>query len=269
MLDASGDLRVGLAGAGIVITRPKEQARRFTKMVENAGGRAILFPVIEIEDTDHPELLAAALRDLARYDLAIFVSTNAVKRVVLRLSGGFPAELRIAAIGLSSKRELERAGLGYIIAPSAGANSEVLLALPDMTEIKGKRIVIFRGNGGRDLLRDTLIKRGAVVEYVECYRRVKPTTSDVSVLFKAWKQNAVAAISVTSVEGLRNLVDMVGEIGKSGLQRTPMFVPHERIAKEARVLRIREVIVTGIEDEEMLGAIEKRYAHCSPPLLDA
>jgi uroporphyrinogen-III synthase len=260
--DARNDVTTTLAGASVVITRSKEQARHFAKMVEDVGGRAILFPVIEIEETDSPELLAAALGDLARYDLAIFVSTNAVKHVIPRLSGGFPTKLKVAAIGLSTKRELEGAGLSNIIAPVSGADSESLLELSEMTEVRGKRIVIFRGNGGRDVLRDTLIKRGAVVEYVECYRRVKPTTSDVSILLKAWKQKSVAAIAVTSVEGLRNLVDIVGEIAKEELQKTPMFVPHERIAKEARALKVHEVIVAGIGDEKMLDAIAKRYAHC-------
>ena len=82
-----------------------------------------------------------------------------------------------------------------------GFDSEALLALPEMRDLAGKRVVIFRGDGGRELLGDTLIARGAIVEYAECYRRSKPT-SDAAVLLRLWARDEVLGIVITSSEGL-------------------------------------------------------------------
>ena len=93
----------------------------------------------------------------------------------------------------------------------------------------------------------------------ECYRRVK-SDIDPSILFYEWRSGRLDAISVTSVEGLRNLVDILGEQGNQKLKATPLFVPHQRIAGEAAKLGIAEVIVTGSGDETMLVAMITRFS---------
>ena len=91
--------------------------------------------------------------------------------------------------------------------------------------------MIFRGDGGRELLGDTLRARGATVDYVECYRRARPA-ADAGPLVRALERGEIDAVVVSSSEGLRNLFDMVGEAGRQRLQRTPLFAPHARIAGE-------------------------------------
>ena len=230
-----------LHGRGILITRPREQAQGLAKLVEAAGGRAILFPAIEIQDVP--------LRKLAEFDLAIFVSPTAVKRALAAMK--WPPRAKAAALGRGTQRELERHGIKGIIAPDAGADSEALLAVPELQRVAGRRIVILRGEGGRSLLGDTLAARGAQVEYAECYRRVRPQT-DSGPLLTAFAKGAVHAVTVSSAEGLENLFEMLGAPGREHLKKTPLFVPHPRIAAEAKRLGLGEARVGGASDQEML-----------------
>ena len=241
---------MNLRGRGILITRPREQAQGLAKLVEAAGGRAILFPAIEIQDVP--------LRKLAEFDLAIFVSPTAVKRALAAMK--WPQRAQAAALGRGTQRELERHGIKGIIAPDSGADSEALLAVPQLRRVAGRRIVILRGEGGRSLLGDTLAARGARVEYAECYRRVRPQ-SDSASLLTAFAEGAVHAVTVSSAEGLENLFEMLGAAGREHLRKTPLFVPHRRVAAEARRLGLGEANVGGASDEEML---ERLVAYFRP-----
>lgn len=228
-----------LRGRGILVTRPREQAALLAGLIAQAGGRTHLFPAIEIEDLPAP----AALERLREFDLAIFVSPTAVAKVMPHVPA-WPAALRAAAVGAGTRRELERRGITAVISPSGGADSEALLALSEMQQMAGRRVVIFRGEGGRALLGDTLAQRGARVEYAACYRRKCPKSS-----VQTWKTGEIDAVTVSSAEGLANLFAM---LDTAFLQATPLFVPHPRIADEARARAVREVLVAGPSDDDML-----------------
>lgn len=235
-----------LQGRGIVVTRPREQAQGLARLIEQAGGRAHLFPAIEIEDLAAP----AALGRLDQFDLAVFISPTAVDKVMHHVRA-WPRQLRVAAVGSGTRRELESRGIAGVIAPQGGADSEALLALPELHRVTGKRIVIFRGEGGRALLGDGLAARGARIEYAACYLRTRPR-ADPGPLHEAWKRGEVAAVTVSSAQGLANLFDM---LDPDFLKATPLFVPHPRIADEARGRSVREVVVAGPTDEEMLDRL--------------
>jgi len=120
-----------------------------------------------------------------------------------------------------------------------------------MRDVKGLRVAIFRGEGGREVLAYGLRERGASVDYVECYRRVRPR-SDPAPLLAAWRRGALQAFTVSSAESLRKLFAML-EGGP--LAELPLFVPHERVAAEARRLGAREALVAGPGDDEMAAAL--------------
>ena len=189
-----------LQGRGIVITRPAGQAERLASLVEAAGGRAIRFPAIEIEP------LAGVALPPGDFDLVIFVSPTAVQCAAGRMKD---AGVRVAATGSGTRRELEALGFRDVLAPQEGADSEALLALPGLQDVAGKRILIVRGEGGRELLAETLGARGARTEYLECYRRVLPR-ADIAPLISAWDRGEVDAVTASSSEGLDNLVALLG-----------------------------------------------------------
>jgi uroporphyrinogen-III synthase len=228
-----------LAGREILVTRPREQAARLARLIEGAGGRAQLFPAIVIEDVAAP----AALARLREFDLAIFVSPTAVAKALAQV-GTWPRALRVAAVGAGTRRELEKHGIAEVIAPRSGADSEALLAMPELADVDGYRIAILRGDGGRALLGETFVERGAQVEYITCYRRLMPKPPS-----RPWQAGELAAVTVSSSQGLDNLFAV---LDPAVLRATPLFVPHPRIAERARALAAREVVLAGHSDAEML-----------------
>ena len=111
----------------------------------------------------------------------------------------------------------------------------------------GKRVLIIRGDDGRALLGASLAARGARVEYAECYRRVRPEL-DPAPLLAAWRRGEVAAVIALSAQALANFVDLT----QGQLAATPLFVPHERIARRARALGVREIVVAAPGDDAMI-----------------
>ena len=237
-----------LQDRGIVVTRPRELAAALATLISEAGGRPLLFPAIEIA-----ELPGWAAPRLHGGDLAVFVSPTAVHKALPRL-GGLPAGVRAAAVGAGTRRELERHGVRGVLAPSGAADSEALLALPELGDMAGRRVVIFRGEDGRALLGDALESRGALVEHVACYRRLRPQ-GDAGPLVADWPR--VHAVTVSSGEGLDNLTGM---LGLPLLGTRPLFVPHARIARQARDLGLAEVVVAGAGDAEMLERLVAYFA---------
>ena len=244
-----------LAGRSIVITRPLRQAGNLARLIEEAGGQALRYPSIAIEPVRSPAL-DAIIGALASYDLAVFISRNAVEHGLARVREfGVRASLpQAAAVGAGTAKALESAGVEGVAAPAGPADSEALLALPQFQAMEGRRVLVFRGVGGREWLAAALRSRGAVVDYAECYRRGVPAT-DLRPLIADWASGGVDAVTVSSREGLANLAGLLGEAGLAHLRTTPAFVPHARVADEARALGIANVTVAGASDEEMHGAL--------------
>ncbi len=231
-------MTAALAGRGILVTRPAHQAAALAEAIRAAGGEAVVFPALAIEVVPLDE---TAARDLAAADIAIFVSPNAVRFGMAAL-GGLPAGMRVFAVGPGSARALAEAGVGDVAVP-AGQDSEALLAMPQLADVAGRRIVIVRGVGGRPLLADTLAARGADVRYLECYRRCRPR-ADAAPLLARWRAGGIDAVTVASAETLANLGAMLGQSGAPLLAATPLFVPHEKIAAAAREAGIVRAIPT-------------------------
>jgi len=237
---------MSLDGRGVVVTRPRELADSLAGAIARRGGRPMLFPAIAIEELPPP----GALRRVPGFQLVVFVSPSAV-RVALRALGQWPAGVAAAAIGAGTRRELERLGVRDVIAPQGGADSEALLATPELADVAGKQVLIVRGEGGRALLGNTLAARGATVEYAECYRRVRPV-ADAAPLIADWRHGLVHAVTVSSAEGLDNFLAMTADDGRGLLAGMPLFVPHPRIASHARNQGVPEVIVSGPGDDELV-----------------
>ena len=241
-----------LSGLNIVVTRPREQAAGLVQRIEQLGGKPLLFPLLEIAAVSDDRALREQISRLWQTDLAVFISPNAVRYGVaaIRASGDMPASLKIASVGQGSARALRELGIEHIIAPVERFDSESLLALPELQNVAGKRVMIFRGEGGRELLGDTLKARGAQVEYVTCYLRSKPEV-DASALLKALPH----AITVTSSEALGYLWEMLEGQGRGVLRNTPLFAPHARIAGLAREQGWQDVRLTGPGDDGLLSAL--------------
>jgi uroporphyrinogen-III synthase len=246
------------ARRAIVITRPAGEAQRLAALIHEGGGDALICPAIDIADAPDLPALDAVIDALDTFDIAIFISPSAVERAMTRIQSrrALPARLQCAAIGPGGVRALQKFGVREVIAPPRDAvrfDSEALLASDFMQDVHGKQVIIFRGDGGRELLGEALRARGAAVRAVTCYRRVRPSF-DAAGLNAAGVHGEVAAVIITSSEGLRNLCTHLGALAKSWFFDTPLVVPHPRIAAVARELGFTRVVESMTGDEALAAA---------------
>jgi uroporphyrinogen-III synthase len=226
-----------LAGLKVLITRPKELANNLAHLVEKAGGAPVLYPVISIEEPENTEQYCKALDTLSSVDIAIFISPTAVRKTFEHINH-LPATIKVTAIGSSTEKSLNDNNV-LISFQSDGHNSESLLKCPELQSgnISAKKILIFRGEGGRERLANTLKERGALVDYAEMYRRVR--TKNASPL-TADQISKLDIITVTSNEGLQNLFDLAEN--RQALLKLPLLVPGERCEILAKQLGFHNVI---------------------------
>lgn len=231
-----------LSGVTVVVTRPEHQATVLCQSIETLGGLALCLPVIEIRPSSDVEALKAQLKNLSSFQLAIFVSANAVAAVFQNLEPQYcwPSGVAIAAVGQATARAINEHGLSVSLISPEPYNSEALLSISELQILAGQRVIIFRGNGGRDLLGNTLQERGAAVEYAECYQRVMPET-DMSALYRQWDDEKVIPIVVASNESLHNLHAMIDDSYQHFLLRSPIIVVSQRAVALANELGFSKV----------------------------
>ncbi|MDH5600493.1 MAG: uroporphyrinogen-III synthase [Gammaproteobacteria bacterium] len=222
----------------IMITRPAHQSEKLVEGINAAGGDTFLFPTLAIEPIPLSNENFDKVKLINHFHMIIFISPNAVEHGLNYIRGitQLSNEVLLATIGQGSARALEAyLGKKPDIVPDENFNSEGLLATRAMQEVKNKRILIVRGNGGRELLKQTLVQRGALVEYLDAYQRVKPVI-DTHELVLNLQNNQIAAIVITSTESLKNLVDMTPEKVRTQLLQLPLLLINNRLidtAKEA------------------------------------
>ena len=217
-----------LAGVGVLVTRPVAQAGELVAAVEAAGGRSIVFPVIEIAPRS-PQDVASDLAGLSEPDVVIFVSRNAVEHGLAWSGGG-----AIAAVGPATASAIEAAARVVDIRPASGFDSESLLAEPALTDVRGKTIRIIRGSGGRELLATTLRERGAKVDYLEVYTRRMPRYSQAEIdgVTRQLEAGEIDVAVIMSVETFRNLLALLPDSCRRALAKTRLVTPAARVIKE-------------------------------------
>ena len=258
-----------LTGRAIVVTRPAAQAARLCRLVEGAGGEAVAFPTVEILSIwkNNPRLACLGASNLINYQWLIFVSPTAAAEGLVALAAGgtvpaaWPAGVAVAAVGRGTAAALSRGGLAKVVVPEVGADSDALAALPGLqaVAIAGRRVLIVRGEGGREWLADTLRGRGASVDVAECYRRTRPG-ADPAPLVARLVGGGVAGITVHSRGALDNLLALLPAEAQAVVRATPLFASHPRIAEHARATGLQQVVVAGPGDDEMFKGITGFFA---------
>ena len=241
-----------LTGLTVLVTRPAAQCAVLCAEIERQGGSAIAFPAVEIE----PVAVQATVSS-ADYDLVVFVSVNAVEHGARQVARS--ERTRIAAIGRATAAALAAAELAADIVPEAGFTSEALLAHPQLQLTSGARVLIVRGEGGRELLKETFVANGMAVETREVYRRVRPDVdaARVAEVEARWADEGIDVVTATSIETLQNLQALLTERGRQLLSSTTLLVPSRRIVEAAvsAGLRGEAIVAAGADDASMIGAL--------------
>ena len=213
----------------IVITRPAHQAGRLIQKLEAAGANIIPFPLLEIIEPDSSHLLQQQLHNLTGFDTAIFISPNAVTRALTFIDKIQLNSLKIAAVGKKTALSLRKHGISVDYFPQSLFNSEALLALKPMQQVEQQQIIIFRGQGGRDVLRDTLQQRGAWVTYADVYARRCPV-DNITLLKQHYYQHKLDIIVLTSGASLQYLLHLANN--EQWLTQIPLLVGSQRIKQK-------------------------------------
>jgi uroporphyrinogen-III synthase len=270
-----------MAGA-VVITRPLAQARPLAARVAALGRAVELLPLLDIAPLDDTAPLKAALARLAApvpgYALVAFVSPNAIDAAFAYIKQ-WPAGVTLAVLGEGSRSALALHGItpdaADIVSPadSAHSDSEHLLQTLDLAALKGRPVLIIRGESGRELMADGLRAAGAVVDVVPAYRRSVPALTPA---LAATLRRLLAQQNdwiITSSEALRGLCDLLAKLDIQYPVATPdatqqssvvlmqqqhLIVPHARIAETANNLGFSRLTLTGSGDERLLAALQSR-----------
>jgi uroporphyrinogen-III synthase len=250
----------------VVITRPRAQAEPLASRLRGAGFATQVLPLLEIAPLDDDAKLRAALAELAAYALVAFVSPNAIDAAFAHVPH-WPAGVDIAVLGEGSRAALERHGLPAgvrVHCPPNGdpSDSEHLLAALDLAPLRGRKVLIVRGQSGRELMADGFRAAGAEVTTVAAYtRQVPPLTLELRIRLRDLLAQPNTWV-ITSSEALRGLAALAAAAGLpdhvAKLQQQHFFVPHARIALTARELGLPLVTLTASGDEGVFAALQSR-----------
>lgn len=250
-----------LRGLQVLITRPVEQQQDLGDAISSRGGLALLIPLIEIkalQEVSSVQALEHKIRELDKYQLLIFVSSNAVRYAATWINEYWPRlpdDICVIAIGPTTAQVVsEQIGCEAIYS-AAGMSSENLLELAELKHVDGKRIGIFRGQGGRELLADTLSSKGAELDYLEVYQRL-PVDYDAREFCTRLQADSVNVLTVTSMESLARLDSLLAD-NKAELGLLPLLVPSARVAQQAERSGFEHVINTeGADTRSFIAALE-------------
>lgn len=246
-----------LAGKTVVVTRPLAQAKKMCASLELYLASIVHFPVLSITPSNKPNLVKQKLQQLNNYDHIFFISVNAVQyamNLVQEVHMDFNNK-SLAAVGPTTKKALEEYGYQVSVVPSKGFNSEALLEHETLKNISGERILIIRGQGGREHLRQELESRGAMVEYAEVYQRELPKQRNPIDLSQL--PNIDSAVLIYSVESAQNLWSLCSINEQQWLKNATLIVAGSRIASAVGTLGFAKnpIIAENPSDEAMLGAL--------------
>jgi uroporphyrinogen-III synthase len=247
--------QIKLHGLRVLVTRPMAQAGPLIKLIKSAGGKAVPLPVLAIEP---PVSLSAAKRQLAGlqdFQILIFTSVNAVDGLFdICSEPRFAQGVRVFAVGAATADALARRGIVAEQPPAAERSSEGLLRLSGLQAqaVHQRPVLIVKGEGGRDLLRQELDVRGAQVTSVEVYRRaVADLTADC---ITASGCHVMIASSETVLKALHQRLD---QRQRTVLLSLGVVAISERVARAARELGFsgRVVVAPAASDEGLLTAL--------------
>jgi len=228
--------------------------------LEGAGYEVYRQPLLEVEAI--PGLPAAQQQILLELDTfrhVIFISTNAVAFGMARVRASWsrlPAGINWYAVGDATAAALAEYGVDAAT-PGADMTSEGLLALPGLQDVRGERVLIVKGEGGRDTLKQALTLRGARVDELACYRRSAPAlpAGELARNLARW---GIEIALVTSGEGLANLQLLLTPEETSKLKHMALIVPSERVARLAQAAGFDRVLTArNASDTAMLHTLRQ------------
>jgi len=232
----------------VLLTRPLTQVVALEALVADSGHQPLLFPTLEIK------ALEASI-ERKQYDAVIFISANAVvhgMKILAQISYS-----SVFAVGAATAKKLNDYNISVDDFPQEKASSEALLSLESVSCLQNKKILIFRGKGGRETLKIGLEKNLNQVEYAQVYNRIVCTLSTLhKQSLSDFLLDKKGFVSVTSNENLEGLVSLAKQLNAlDSLKQYPLIVLSERIKKYAQSLNFKQVIATPNISDQAIASV--------------
>lgn len=242
----------------VLVCRPDPAGSELCQQIEEMGARATLFPTIAFTEAKDQAALGRAIESIGEQDWLIFISPHAVYRSVAAIRQRWPIlppNVKFAAIGAGTAKALKEAGYLTDVTPTGEWSTEGLMAEPEFQQIRLKKVMIVRGEGGREMLEKILLERGAKVAHLIAYQRVMPEINIEPTLLLI-KQQAIDVIvcgSFLAVSHLKRLLSDAWPI----LCTIPVIVMSERIKSLAHDLGFQTIWVAQ-DSLQYLRQIDKK-----------
>lgn len=219
-----------MAKPRLLITRFAPHAQRLADLLNEQGIYSLAQPLLKVEP------VVGSLYPFAQtYNDIIAISTNAVEYTQQILQNKKWPLTRYYAVGEATQLLLAQHSKQSVYMPLDSFNSEGLLALPQLQQLKDRSILILRGVGGREFLKEELIARGASVDYYESYQRVAIELPKSTSIHK-WQQQAINGAIISSIELLEQLMSIAKNDDKDWLLSLTIYAASERILEHANAL---------------------------------
>ncbi|KPD04304.1 uroporphyrinogen-III synthase [Moellerella wisconsensis] len=238
----------------ILVTRPSPNGEQLVELLKTQGLTAYHAPLINIIPGSELPNLPTKLDQLESTDLVFLLSKNAVWYANSRLQQAglnWPNKLSYYGIGGSTGKMFQQITGRTIVWPEDGETSEILLALPELQFLEGKKVLLLRGNGGRELLASTLRSRGAYIDYCECYSR-QAINYEISLFNAQWRTKNISTIVVTSGQQLNLLTHLIADDYQDWWYSRHLLVVSHRIANIAHEMGWKNIDVANSADNNAL-----------------
>lgn len=237
----------------VLVTRPASQAEEICPLLETLGCNVIRQPLLEIAAVAETPTIKSQFMNIDLFDVVIAISRNAAEMGLMYLDQywpQWPVEIDWVAIGPVTAEVMTAQGL-EVKMPAGQFDSEGALQMPELTDVADKKILIWRGVGGRETLASTLRERGAEVVYAELYQRLVPEYDE-----QQWQQTLALnpLLLVSSGQGLEAIAAQQPRIAE---RVRGIIAPSLRVAELAESLGFSKIqIAASAQDVDMLAAVE-------------
>lgn len=228
----------------LLLTRPDEESKSLAVTLAAHGVFSSSLPLLAIQVLAETPEQSAVMLGLDRYVAVIVVSKPAARLGLQRLAGYWPQPPRQPwiAVGAATGQLLADAGL-QVCWPQGAEDSEAVLELPELRNAlhaPDPRVLIIKGEGGRELLAERLRTQGVTVDYLSLYRRNLPVYPPGAVLERV-RAERLNGLLVSSGQGLEHLIRLAADDWPQ-LSALPLFVPSQRVAAAAQAAGAQHVV---------------------------
>jgi len=229
-----------LFGKRVLVTRPREQAGDLVERLEAMGAEPIVAPMIRIVPPEDYAPLDAATARVTEFDWIVFASANAVDAFMERLLAG-PRDLRalgatkICVVGQATAEHLAKHGVKADLIPAEYRAEAVVPAMKELAPIDGLRVLLPRGDIGREVIAEELRRGGADVTEIVAYRTivVEPEREGEPDIYRMLLERHIDVVTFASPSAVRNFVRVLGDEPAADLLRTTVVACIGPVTAEA------------------------------------